>query len=445
MERILYSCFGTTDPVRGMKDGGMLHILRFYRPTTVYLFLSAEIVRRDREDDRINKTFAFCRENWDGYAPKVVRFNTDIQDPSDMDALLEPMHCLLQQAAAECPGSEILLNLSSGTPQMQIILSQMALDARYRCLGIQVKNPEGQSGTTERTNSKRYPVDEALGLNEDEEQGAENRCSVPKMIAVRREATRNRLYGLLARRNYAAIGQMGSDLPGHIVKLARHLDYRSRFLLEEAEQEAQGLSGMGLQVGRGVYPYNVYRLIEYFAMLKHLVHSKRYTDFLLRLNPFLVQFQLLLLGGQLKPLGFEERDLFTVVGGRKKFSPWKMQQKLPELLAFMEQAMNGVLEERDVSIWGMNVMLGFFSIDESLKQLLEACETANSALRNSAAHDLFTITNEDIARVCGSDAETLLRGLESHLIAALASYNDRNLRKRINIYDHGDRIIRECL
>lgn len=69
MERVLYSCIGTTDPVRGMRDGGLLHILRFYRPETVYLFLSGEMVRLDRQDGRIGKTFDFLRETWGGYAP----------------------------------------------------------------------------------------------------------------------------------------------------------------------------------------------------------------------------------------------------------------------------------------------------------------------------------------------------------------------------------------
>ena len=62
MQSVLYSCIGTTDPVRGMRDGGLMHILRFYRPEAVYLFLSQEMIRRDREDDRIAKTFAFLDE-----------------------------------------------------------------------------------------------------------------------------------------------------------------------------------------------------------------------------------------------------------------------------------------------------------------------------------------------------------------------------------------------
>lgn len=445
MKTVLFSCMGTTDPVRGMKDGGLMHIMRFYRPSAVYLFLSAEMVRRDQDDDRISKTFAFIRDNWDGYAPEVVRFNTGIEDPSDMDALLEPMNALLHQAMTENPDSKVLLNLSSGTPQMQIILAQMALDSRYPTLGIQVKNPERQSGTAERTNTKRYPVDEALGLNEDEEPGAANRCCTPKMIAVRREAIRNQLNSLVSRRNYAAIGQMGAELPTHIAKLARHLDYRSRFLLNEAEKEAVGLSGMGLQNGPGVYPYPVYEMIEYFAMLKHLVYLKRYTDFMLRLNPFLVRLQEVILSEILKPLQISERDLIPMVNGRKKIRPRKIGQLLPELLAHMEKEFNCPVEERDISIRALNAMLGYFGVEESVRKLLSDCERANNELRNSAAHDLFTITNEDILRVSGSDAETLVRGLEKALTDALAGYEDRNLKKRINIYDHCDRIIRDCM
>ena len=128
MQKIFFSCFGTTDPVRGMRDGGMLHILRFYRPEAVYLFLSREIAELDRADQRIEKTFAYLQENWDGYCPEVIRQETDISDPSDMDILLEPMQALFQRAATEHPEAEILINLSSGTPQMQVILAQLALD-----------------------------------------------------------------------------------------------------------------------------------------------------------------------------------------------------------------------------------------------------------------------------------------------------------------------------
>ena len=53
MKRILFSCVGSTDPVRGLRDGSMLHIMRHYRPDKVVLYLSAEI------RERMQKTIGF--------------------------------------------------------------------------------------------------------------------------------------------------------------------------------------------------------------------------------------------------------------------------------------------------------------------------------------------------------------------------------------------------
>lgn len=445
MQKIFFSCFGTTDPVRGMRDGGMLHILRFYRPEAVYLFLSREIAELDRADQRIEKTFAYLQENWDGYCPEVIRQETDISDPSDMDILLEPMQALFQRAATEHPEVEILINLSSGTPQMQVILAQLALDSRYHCRGIQVKNPERASGRAERTNSGRYPVDEALGLNDDEEPDAPNRCCEPRLLAVRREAVRSRLNGLLAQRNYAAIAQMGGELPAPIPKLARHLDYRSHFQLKQAEQEAAGLTGLKLQAGRGSYPYPVYELLEYFAVLKNLVYLKRYTDFMLRLNPFLVRLQRILLDAAAKPSGLSAKDLITTADGRERVIPEHIRSICPDLYAFMLDAFGAPLEARDISIRGLNVMLRFFRADAETLELLDGCERGNQVLRNRAAHTLFAITAEDIRRECGISAEILVQRLEKVLEGALSDYPDPNRKRRINIYDFCDRLIRDCL
>lgn len=445
MQQILFSCFGTTDPVRGMRDGGMLHILRRFRPEAVYLFLSKEISELDQADQRIGKTFAFVRENWNGYSPAVIRQETDIADPSDMDILLEPMEALFQRAAAEHPDAEILINLSSGTPQMQIILAQLALDSRYHCRGIQVKNPEQASGRAERTNSCRYPVDEALGLNEDEEPEAPDRCCEPRMLAVRREAVRSRLNGLLAQRNYAAIAQMAGELPAPIPKLARHLNYRSHFQLKQAEQEAAGLTGLKLQSGRGCYPYPVYEMIEYFAVLKNLVYLKRYTDFMLRLNPFLVRLQRSLLDAAAKPFGLSFQALIVTEGSREKVVPEHIQSVAPELYSMLEDTFGAPLDTRDISIRSLNVMLRYFRVDDDTLDLLDGCEQGNQVLRNRAAHTLFAITGEDIRRECGLDAETLVQRLEKVLESTLSDYPDPSRKRRINIYDFCDRIIRESL
>lgn len=445
MARVLFSAIGTTDPVRGMRDGGMMHIMRHYRPEAVYVFLTHEMVEKDRKDDRLGKTFAYVRSNWADYDPRLVRFETDITDPSDLDVLAGPMTDLLLKIVEENPGAEILLNLSSGTPQMEIILAQMALDPRYPTRGIQIKTPEKHSGLEDRTNKPNYSVDDALELNMDEEADAPNRCCEPKLMAVRREAVRNQLRSLLDQRNYGAIAQMGGSLPMPMVKLARHLDCRSSFLLKEAEEAAQGLKIPGLQAGRGELPYPVYEMVEYFAVLKHLVYLKRYTEFLLRLNPFLVRLQMTMLGEQLRANGMREEDLIPKVDGRKKISPTRIAACRPDLLAYMEREFGFALEERDLSIRAINMMLAFFGLSGETRQLLQDCERLNGILRNTAAHDLFTATEQDIRNLSGMDAETIVRKLEGVLLTTLERYGDKGLKNRLNVYSRCDQILRDCL
>lgn len=180
-------------------------------------------------------------------------------------------------------------------------------------------------------------------------------------------------------------------------------------------------------------------------MLKHLVHLGRYTDFMLRLNPFVVRLQTVLLDNALNLCGLGARDLIVEENGQKRIRPDWIQNRLPELLSYMENAFNGPVEERPISIWLMNVMLSYLGVDESVRNLLEDCERGNRELRNSAAHELFAITNDDIRNICGSDAKTLIGSLEKVLIDVLAHYGDQRLKRRINIYDRCDEIISKCL
>lgn len=454
---VLYSCMGTTDPVRGMRDGGLMHIMRQERPDTVYLFLSAEIIRFDRQDDRIRKTFDYIREHWD-YSPTVVRYETDIQDPSDLDALAGPMEDLLQNVFAAHPGTEVLMNLSSGTPQMEILMVQMTQDPRYgRIRGIQVKSPEKKAGTAERTNTKRFPVDEALELNEDEEAGQPNRCVEPRLMAIRRDAVRKQLKTLIRERNYAAVAAMGSALPAPYPQLARHLDLRCQFQLGKAEEAAKGLNIKGLQL-QGRMPdirtqrrqYRQVEMVEYFAMLKHLVHLERYTEFILRLNPLLIRLQLTLLDALLK-----DQDVpypLTGSADRRKVTPQYLADTNPALLAALVEKFGPQNQERDVSISALNIMLKHYGLEEKAMTLLEICEAVNTRLRNDAAHDFFSITDEIIHAVSGKTTAQLVRELEDLLVETVeqqlsqeTSGKNWGLHQRLNVYANCDKLLLECL
>ena len=148
MMRLLFTCMGTSDPVRGYHDGPMLHIIRHYRPEVICVFLSGEAAALDGCGARLDTVLSHIQNNWGGYAPELRVVRTQIDDPSDMDAVGAPITEAVAALTAEFPDGEVLLNLSSGTPQMKIALAFLAADLRRSMRGIQVKNFERASGTT---------------------------------------------------------------------------------------------------------------------------------------------------------------------------------------------------------------------------------------------------------------------------------------------------------
>ena len=89
--RLLFTCMGTSDPVRGYHDGPMLHIIRHYRPEVICVFLSGEAAALDSCGARLDTVLSHVQNNWGGYAPELRVVRTQIEDPSDMDAVGAPI------------------------------------------------------------------------------------------------------------------------------------------------------------------------------------------------------------------------------------------------------------------------------------------------------------------------------------------------------------------
>lgn len=121
MDDILFTCAGTSDPVRGNRDGGILHIMRYYHPKRVYLFLSQQIADLEAQDHRFEKTFQHmqevCAAQGIVYQPSLFMHNSQLCDASKIDLVEKPLLEYFTSAAVENPNCRILLNLSSGTPK----------------------------------------------------------------------------------------------------------------------------------------------------------------------------------------------------------------------------------------------------------------------------------------------------------------------------------------
>ncbi len=353
MGSVLFTCAGTSEPVRGMRDGAMLHIIRHYRPDKVYLFLSQEVTGYENKDHRFAKTIAYVSEHLVGdYAPELVVCHSGIVNVADMDVVYEPMLAFFKEAVLTADGDQLIINLTSGSPQMQIILAQLALSTQGKTLGVQVMNPENRAGTTERTNDKSYAVEEELECNDDNAPDAPNRCVEPRMLAMRRNAQRTHLVSLLKMLDYQALLTMEEALPPRLMPLVKHLAARSDLKQAEAWDLAKQTSdlalGFSLYPAKGAANAEYRQLSEYYLLLRNLQQTGRYSEFVLRLNPFLTHLVLRLLEISL-PCALS--DFVETVNGRKILAPDRLEKVLPAEKRTLERQLNRLLQRAEISLY----------------------------------------------------------------------------------------------
>ena len=120
--RILYTPVGDTDPIRGCYDGGMLHIVRHYNPDLAILVLSKDMEQKEAANQRFTKALKHVKADLD-----IKLIHTGLEDVHRIDTL-QPFVDHFYEMLAEYPEAEILINLSSGTPQMKLIMSYLSVE-----------------------------------------------------------------------------------------------------------------------------------------------------------------------------------------------------------------------------------------------------------------------------------------------------------------------------
>lgn len=454
-DAVLFTCVGTTDPVRGYRDGSMLHIMRHYRPKKVYVFLTEEMGKDEEKDHRYSKAIQYAQEHWENYDVAHTLVYSHVVNPQDLDVVAKPLYDCFDRILQENPESEILINLSSGTPQMKTILSMIAMDGSIRTIkGIQVASPEGKSGTTERTNKDDYAVEEELECNEDEEPSAPNRCTEPKLSSIERDRTRAQVRKLIEQRDYHALASFSTKLPASIQTLAKHLALRNDLQSKEAENLSREIEQ---NLGIDLYPHpgnfkdakgkQYKELSEYYLLLRNLERTQRYSEFVLRLNPFVTEMLQYILQdclpehakGVIVTFYDDENEQ------RAKFRGSVLQDALPDVAMKLEQKLGKKLDERDFnrdfSMWiGVPLLciVGFNKVPDFVLETLIACERLNNKRRNRLAHQLHAITEKDIEKFCIDSQgkhykpHELCHSLGKMLAYAYPEYCDEKLFK---IYD----------
>ncbi|MDO4548718.1 MAG: hypothetical protein Q4D04_11505 [Clostridia bacterium] len=408
---ILFSPIGKTDPVREGYDGPMLHILRHYRPNKVIFFLTAEI---ERIESKCQWNQKFARAVLPDI--EIELMPSGIEDASDFEAFIRIFEKKLMKTAAENPDARLMVNISSGSPQMTSALCVLA-SSLPDLYPIQVKTPEKKSNANlphEKPTSDIEPLLASL-IDHNLPDEAENRCVNVKLENYVR---RNLLENLRSQINLgayeAALGTVEknrsyfSDALAYAINGA-HL--RKQFCLKDANNE---FSKAGLSVFHKMDSREL-KILEFYLGMRNDFQRGDFTRFFVRLSPLAEALAAYILR---KRFGF---DMANYTGSDGCMNVMRLKAGHPELVLSVEARLRFTLDGRQPSLEAYNAMIFYFAdngyVEPDLPMRMDMLRSLQKALRNYAAHEMSSISTKALK-------DAWERGRKGN--AAIAEYKSEN-------------------
>lgn len=329
---ILFSPVSGSDPASdngdSYRDGPMLHIVRKYQPQKVYLYLTDYYQPYEQSDHRYSEMVKFVSA---GSIVEIVNSDKDI-DVHRFDVFDQPFRDILTRIHDENKNAELLLNLSSGTPEMQSALYLVAATLPFAPKPIQVDSPS-HGPNYSRVEPRKFDLDIVKEyLNETEE-----RCYNATCQNARRTILKENIEKLVdsfdyaaARELYTGNEQLFGRKTGQLLKAAA-----AHLAIDEA-----GLQNSGVQDEyfyeqpdkiKGRQERQCY---DYLLYMGSLIERKAYSDFSSALSPALttvMQIRLCNAGYDIRQFCEEGKD------GIVRLKIQKIEEVNNDFMAFLDK------------------------------------------------------------------------------------------------------------
>jgi len=404
MKRILFSPLGDTDPIRDCHDGACLHILRHYQPERVVLFYTKDMENKERRDHRYTRAIHKLSPNC-----AIEEIFSGIVAAYLYEEFSKILPEAVQSVRDRYPEHEILINLSSGTPQMKTVLAMLAADTE-RCRGIQVPSHSGKSNRKNKPASDDVDVDILLEVNVDDEEGAKNRCEEPPLSVFRYHAEKNRIISLIHAYEYNAaltLARSSSLVPADAKQLLKHAAARTDLLPDKARKILAEYNGQKLFLFTGEEEL----LIEYFLIMQIDQENDHLSNFMLRISPFLDKFlldyvQKNVRGGRQNPQNILNLSRYVKRKGGYILERERIKQAAHKLLKRLDREY-GDYKDSDLSFTLLIYYCDYMQEEGLTKDtklhddmMAELGKLGDiRILRNNVAHQITNVTRESFQKV----------------------------------------------
>lgn len=405
-KKILFSPIGGTDPIKYFKDGSMLHICRYYRPDVVYLYLSHEMMEYHKKDNRYRDAINRLGEHL-GHSFQIhVIEREGLIDVQQYDVFYQDFREEIKKIESGMGADdELLLNTASGTPAMKSALLVMATFAEYRFKPIQVSTPQKKMNAAYE-DREEYDNEINWELNEDNQAGAQNRCTEVKSMHLMKMIQLKILEKHILAYDYAAaltvVLEMQQDIPKDAYSLLRIMDARVK--LNRGE-----ISKLLAKKHYAIYPVrngHNQTIFEYALVLQMKVKKQEYADFIRGITPLIMDLLECILKNQ---CGITLDDC-CIVSRKDNIKKWN-QKKLKD--AGLMEILDSEYKDKGGFKFGpvysghLAKIINCKCNDIDLAQKVNEMTEIEGKVRNVAAHEIVSVTDEWFQSRIGKNAKSI--------------------------------------
>ena len=417
MPKILFSTLGMTDPIKNDYDGPLLHIMRYYKPHKVYLFMTKRVCELADQDDRYRvHAMELCRR--ESFDCEIIELRyEEIDNPQKFDIFYPIFEKELIDIHNANPGCQILINLSSGTPQMKSTCHLLALTTPFPVIPIQVTTPNER----ENYGSPDYDLEISWknNLDNDPELETNNRAQQVELDNLRylflREAAISNINACNYSSALAILTPVTEFVPGDVIHLLKAAQHRKNMELREARKGSQLANYDLFPVKSG----DAQELFEYLLLLDLQQKSGQLMDFVRGISPALSRlFECFLREKCQRQVKLD----YCVNSRRDPDHYWlkrdKLAEKDPSLLCYYDLRFTNGFRDSDLSCSTLLPMIEFdcgpggrFPNETALKKV-QYMRNVEDKIRNPAAHNIVAVKEEQFKQLAGISSVSLVKDMQ---------------------------------
>jgi hypothetical protein len=342
--------------------------------------------------------------------PDLIRVN-------DFEAFYGDFTKTIEQIVRENQGDTILLNLSSGTPQMKSALKIVSTLSSYPLMQVQVSTPV-KGANTDKPVGEEYDLELEWELNEDNHSETfENRCAISKSENLVAQISHEVISKHVMVYDYKAAITVAQSIKDFIDPRMNSLIYAGyhRKILDigKAEMLARSAGYDLLPIKSKYYSEKAMVCFEFILLLEIKQKMGELADFTRAISPVLTDlFELYLMN----KCGIDIEKYYSYEGKNKNHP--KLSRKLlpPDLLKVLDDKFSWTdgYKDKEPSAANLYPLIEAKGESDAVDIAAKLREFEGKA-RNVAAHEIITVTEKWVKEKTGYYTDELLKMLKDFI------------------------------